>query len=114
MRTIFVLVSLVTLGFLASCTTNQSSDVHAHANTPSDVQYPTSQKDTQATKFCEDKGGEAVVEEGSEWIEMAYCLIDGKKVDAWKFMSDETSKDEWADTSSATIGADETESTLDN
>lgn len=66
MRTIFVLVSLVTLGFLASCTTNQSSDVHAHANTPSDVQYPTSQKDTQATKFCEDKGGEAVVEEGSE------------------------------------------------
>ena len=53
--------------------------------------YPGSQTqhDTPATQFCESHGGQVSVETENN-VEVAYCTINGEKLDAWQFMSDAT------------------------
>lgn len=91
-------IGVVSTLTLASCI-NQPSSPSPTQNKPvptiPEVNYPTSQKDTPATKFCTDNGGTVSVESNPEGTEMAYCTTQsGEKIDAWKYMNDETSKTE--------------------
>lgn len=92
----FLFIGVVSTLVLTSCVTQPSSPAPTKpVPTIPEVNYPTSQKDTPATKFCTDNGGTISVEANPEGTEMAYCTTQsGEKIDAWKYMSDETSKTE--------------------
>ena len=91
---------LVGLLALASCgTTTNAPGVHTGTDANTEVvsgavqnptvAYPTTQHDTPATQFCESHGGQVSVETENN-VEVAYCTINGEKLDAWQFMSDAT------------------------
>lgn len=83
MRKILLIVSLV---FLASCTNSQPT------NKTSTPEYPMTQAGSPAEKYCIEKGGTISHESTlSGTMDRIYCTTkDGKKVDAWQYMSDST------------------------
>lgn len=108
----FLLVA--TLAFLASCganntTTNTTTTTTSGTTTQSSgttttttisgttvttsesgavtVLYPSSLTETPAAKYCQSKSGTATVEKQNN-MDVLYCTVNGKKVDAWKFMSE--------------------------
>jgi putative hemolysin len=92
----FLFIGIVSTLILASCGANTSAPTPAKpVPTIPEVNYPTSQAETPATQFCVSRGGTVSVEKNDTGVEMAYCTTQaGEKVDAWKYMSDETSKTE--------------------
>lgn len=87
-------VGVVSTLVLAACVAQPSTPAPTKpVPTIPEVNYPTSQKDTPATKFCTDNGGTVSVATNPEGTEMAFCTTQaGEKIDAWKYMNDETSK----------------------
>lgn len=80
---------------LSSCGTQSVNNTAPSVPTPTvpEVSYPTSQKETPATKFCTEHGGKVSIELNPESTEMAFCTLpDGTKIDAWKYLNDETNK----------------------
>lgn len=82
-----LLLLVPALLFIASCT-NTTPPV---AKNPV-PEYPQTQSGSPAAKFCGSKGGTVVYEKvATGGVDLIYCNTkDGKKVDAWQYMSDET------------------------
>lgn len=70
------------------CITSQQDNTWSVENSSNQhIVYPSDQLDTPATRFCESKGGQILIENKNN-IEIAYCTINNEKVDAWTYYSD--------------------------
>ncbi len=95
MKTV-TLIGFVSVILLASCSPSQQNVNNAPVGQKVPVvNYPTTQAETPATKYCVSHGGTVSVEDvGTGGVEAAYCtLSNGTKVDAWKYMSEDTQKE---------------------